>query len=175
MNARTSAAVCYLGILAAAVAAAPKSSTPKPWVLRFDGAGPVKVGMSLAQLNTALNENFSMPEDEDEKACFFAESAKYPGIAFMVQSGRVTRVDVIKPNIATASGIRVGDSEALVMKVYGQKLKVEPHAYTGPEGHYLTVYSPDGRYGLRFETDGQKVTGFYAGERHAIAYVEGCL
>ena len=65
MNARTSAAVCYLGILAASLAAAPKPSTPKAWVLRFDGTGPVKIGMSLEQLNTALNENFSMPEDED--------------------------------------------------------------------------------------------------------------
>ena len=92
----------------------------------------------------------------------------------MVQSGRVTRADVTKRNIATASGIRVGDSEALVMKVYGRKLKVEPHAYTGPEGHYLTVYSPEGRYGLRFETDGRKVTGFYAGERDAVGYIEGC-
>jgi hypothetical protein len=86
---------------------------------------------------------------------------------------RVTRADVTRRNIPTASGIRVGDSEALVMKVYGRKIKVEPHAYD-PEGRYLTLYSSDGRYGLRFETDGRKVTGFYAGESHAIAYIEGC-
>lgn len=130
--------------------------------------------MSLDQLNMALSGSFSVPEEEEEKDCFYAVPSQHPGIAFMVQNGRVTRADVTKRDIPTASGIRVGDSETRVKKVYGARVKVEPHAYTGPEGHYLTAYSPDGRYGLRFETDGQKVTGFYAGEPHAIAYIEGC-
>src|ERR1051326_4259734 len=62
-------------------------AAPKPWVLRFDGAGPVRIGMTLDQLNAALHENIDMPDDEDGKACFYAESAKHPGIAFMVQIG----------------------------------------------------------------------------------------
>ena len=163
-----------VAVLLCVVVVATASAAPKPWVLHFDGAGPVKIGMTLNQLNRALNESFSMPDDDGEKACFYRESSKRPGIAFMVEEGRITRVDVTKRNISTASGIRVGDSEAQVMKAYSGKIEVEPHAYTGPEGHYLTVYSSDGRYGLRFETDGHEITGFYAGEKHAIAYIEGC-
>src|ERR1041384_128693 len=163
MNPRTVTAALLLCLAVISTLAA-----AKPWVLRFDGAGPVKIGMSLDQLNAALNEGFSIPEDEEEKACFYAEPSRHPGIAFMVQNGRVTRADVTKRNISTALGIRVGDSEARVMKAYGARIKVESHAYTGPEGHYLTVYSQKGRYGLRFETDGRKVTSFYAGEAPAI-------
>ena len=149
-------------------------AAPKPWVLRFDGAGPVRIGMTLDQLNAALHENIDMPDDEDGKACFYAESAKHPGIAFMVQNGRVTRADVTQPNISTASGVRVGDSEERVMKVYGARIRLDPHAYTGPEGHYLTLHSMDRRYALRFEIDGHKVTSFYAGGVRAVAYIEGC-
>jgi hypothetical protein len=159
-------------LLCMVVAGAP--AAPKQWALRFDGAGPVKIGMSLDQLNATLSGSFSVPEDEEEKDCFYAESSQHPGIAFMIQDGRVTRIDVTKSTIATASGIRVGDAEERVKKAYGARIKVEAHAYTGPQGHYLTLYSHDRRFGMRFETDGQKVTGFYAGETHAILYIEGC-
>ena len=53
-------------------------------------------------------------------------------------------------------------------------LKVEPHNYTAPEGHYLTVLASNGRYGIRFETDEGKIVKFYAGQLQAIALVEGC-
>jgi hypothetical protein len=56
----------------------------KEWVVRFDGAGPVKIGMSLSELNAALHESFSMPADKEEQACFYVEHAKYPGVAFMI-------------------------------------------------------------------------------------------
>jgi hypothetical protein len=31
------------------------------WVLRFDGMGPVRVGMTVNQVNAALGESFSTP------------------------------------------------------------------------------------------------------------------
>jgi hypothetical protein len=144
------------------------------WVIRFDGTGPVKIGMSLSELNAVLHEGFSMPEDKDEQACFYAEPSKHPGVAFMIQEGHVTRVDVDRAGVSTVEGIKIGDSESQVMQVYGNKLKAEPHHYTAPEGHYMTMLSSNEHYGMRFETDGGKVVRFYAGQRQAIAYVEGC-
>jgi hypothetical protein len=146
----------------------------RAWVVRFDGIGPAKIGMSLSELNSTLHESFSMPKDEDERACFYVEQSKHPGVGFMIQKGHVTRVDVDQPGVATAEGIKIGDSESQAMKVYGRKLKVEPHHYTAPEGHYLTVLSNNERYGIRFETDGGKIVRFYAGQLQAIALVEGC-
>jgi hypothetical protein len=144
------------------------------WVVRFDGTGPVKIGMSLSELNAALHEKFLMPQDEDQRACFYVNHAKHPGVAFMIQEGHVTRVDVDGPGVSTAEGIKIGDSESRAKQVYGNKLKVEPHHYTAPEGHYLTLLSGNERYGIRFETDEGKIVRFYAGQRQAITYVEGC-
>jgi|SRR5579859_2678165 len=149
-------------------------TTAHEWVVHFDGIGPVKIGMSLSELNAVLHENFSMPEDKDEQTCFYVEHAKHPGVAFMIQEGHVTRVDVDGSGVATALGIKIGDSESQAMKVYGNKLKVEPHHYTAPEGHYLTVLSGNERYGIRFETDEGKIVRFYSGQLQAIGLVEGC-
>jgi len=49
-----------------------------------------------------------------------------------------------------------------------------PHHYGGPEGHYLTLTSPDGGLGIRFETNGHSVERWYAGTTEAIGRVEGC-
>lgn len=145
------------------------------WVLHEDGIGPVKVGMSLSQLNTVLHEKFSMPGSKDDQGCFYVNPTKNPHVAFMIEDGRLARIDVDGPGVATAEGIQVGDSEARALQVYGSRLKVEPHAYTGPEGHYLTVRSKSGRYGIRFETDKGKIETFYAGRFEAVQYIEGCL
>jgi hypothetical protein len=147
------------------------------WVIRKDGVGPAKVGMTLAQLNAALGERFTKPSEKGEEgeggdACFYVKTAKHPHLSFMIEDGRLSRVDVDAPGIRTTEGSQVGDSEAKVQKVYGSKLKVEPGAYGG---RYLTVRSPDGHYGIRFETDEAKITGFYAGQFKTIQYVEGCL
>ena len=61
-----------------------------------------------------------------------------------------------------------------VIERYGPRLLVKPHAYDGPEEKYLTIYSKDKRYGVRFETDGVKVTRYYVGTAEAVQYIEGC-
>ena len=163
--------VLFASILFATVVV---STAAQVWVVGFDSTGPVKIGMSLAELNAALHEKFVMPQDKEEQECFYVEQPKHPGVAFMIEEGHVTRVDVNRPGISTAEGIKVGDSEARAMRVYGNKLKIEPHYYTAPEGHYLTVLSDNQRYGIRFETDEGKIVSFYAGQKQTIAYVEGC-
>jgi hypothetical protein len=144
------------------------------WVLRQDGIGPVKIGMDLAQLNTILHEKFAMPESKDEQPCFYVDTAQHPHVSFMMVKGRLARIDVDGAGVLTADGIQVGDSEEHARQVYGSRLTVKPHAYTGPEGHYLTIRSVDGRYGIRFETDNGKITMLYAGRFDAIQYIEGC-
>jgi hypothetical protein len=78
----------------------------------------------------------------------------------------------LKAGVATAEGVQVGDSEEHAKQVYGSRLKIEPHHYT--DGHYLTVASKSGGYGIRFETENGKIETFYGGTFEAIQYVEGC-
>jgi len=162
-------------ILAVVVVLISASQAVDTWLVRPDGVGPVKVGMSLTQLNTAFHERFLMPKNKDDQGCFYVNPMTYPQIAFMIEDGHLVRVDVNKRGVSTAEGIQAGDAEARAKKVYGPKLKVEPSKYSGDEGgHYLTVRSGDGRYGVRFETEKGKITEFYAGTYTAIQYVEGC-
>ena len=142
-------------------------------VIRPDGVGPIKMGMTVAQLSDALHQKFSMPEHKEDQGCFFVHPRVYPAV--MIEDGKVVRVDVDQPGILTAEGVQVGDTEEHAKKVYGPRLKIEPSKYAGDEGgHYLTVLSNDRRYGIRFETEQGKITTFYAGTSAAIQYAEGC-
>ncbi|MDP9158653.1 MAG: hypothetical protein M3O09_00275, partial [Acidobacteriota bacterium] len=40
------------------------------WVLREDGIGPVKIGMTLAELNSVLHAEPSLTDDKDNEGCF---------------------------------------------------------------------------------------------------------
>lgn len=163
----------FIIILALATLTASSFLADDGWVVREDGIGPVKVGMTLSQLNRVLNEKFSMPRDKGDQGCFYVKPAKHPHISFMIEDGHLVRIDIDKAGLATAEGIQVGDSEARALRVYGHRLKTEPQEYPG--GNYLTVRSVDGRYGIRFETAKGKVQTFYAGRFEAVQYVEGCL
>ena len=92
----------------------------------------------------------------------------------MILNGRVARIDVNDNTaIITAEGIHVGDSEERALQAYGKRLKVTPHAYV-PGGHYLTTFSTDRKYGIRYESEDGAVTRYYAGTAEAISFIEGC-
>ncbi len=143
-------------------------------IIRFDGIGPVRVGMNLSELNKALHTSFKRPTDPDEQACAYVEVPHQSRIGIMILDGRVARVDIGNTSTRTAEGIHNGDSEARAMEVYGKRLKVEPNHYDPENGHYLTLPSSDRKYGIRFESDDGKITSFYAGTANAIEFVEGC-
>src|SRR5579864_3007588 len=140
------------------------------WFVREDGVGSAKIAMTLAQLSAVLHEKFSMPSEKSDQGCFYVSPRGRRHISFMIEDGRLVRVDVDAPGISTSSGIQVGDSEAHAREVYGSKIEVTDHKYIDT-GHYLTARSADGRYGVRFETDKGKITMFYAGTYDAIQYV----
>jgi hypothetical protein len=93
---------------------------------------------------------------------------------FSTGDGVVERADVDGARASTVDGIQVGDSEAQTRRVYEARRTLEPHQHTGPEGHYLTIPSDNGKLGIRFETDKGKIARFYAGQFEAVQYVEGC-
>ena len=149
-----------------------KENKSNTWVLREDGIGPVKIGMTLSELNSVLHEETLMTDDKDNEGCFYVKPKKLANALFMIIDGRLARIDVDGLGITTERGILVGDSESHTLRVYGPSVKVVPNIYT--DGHYLTVRSRTGEYGIRFETDKGKIERFYAGEFTAIQFVEGC-
>lgn len=162
--------------LATMVTAMGPALSVSPQRVAFTSIGKARIGMNEQALVRALGAPLThvAPEAEEE-GCYYASGRGLPnGVSLMMLNDRLARVDVHEPGVSTISGAGMGTSESELKRLYGSKLVQEPHAYTGPEGHYLTLRSADGRHGVRFETDGLSVTGFYAGTAEAIQYIEGC-
>ena len=149
-------------------------------VLRHDGFGPLRVGMTAAEAEAALGHfrliPFNPGAPADSMACGYGESDRLPaGVKVMMEGARVVRLDVGSGDVATAEGARIGDTEARVQQLYPGRVTVGPHKYT--DGHYLTVRSAeasDTTHLIVFETDGQAVLRFRGGQKPQVEYVESC-
>ena len=163
------ALLVFLAITSAALAQPPS--------IRFDGFGPVTVGMSKAEVDRALAQKLEQPPESHDNECeYFAPTQGLTGVLFMFSHGRLVRVDVEKGKTQTALGIRIGDSIAKIKKAYTARVAITAHQYIpAPHGKYVTVKSPDGKHAIRFETDNGRVVAFYSGRFPEVEYVERCL
>lgn len=147
------------------------------WAATFETVGPLRIGMSLAQVNQALGTHLAAPEvpDADPSGrCVYLEPPRNPAIGLMLIDGRLARIDIVKKGIDVTTGIAVGDSTAAVVAAYGSRITTEPDAYYPRRGRYLTVLSASGRYGMRFVILDGRVTAYYSGTSEALRFVEGC-
>lgn len=142
--------------------------------LSFTGIGPVRIGMTEAQLRGVLKEKVERSDLEED--CAYLEPAA-TGISFMLLNSRLARVDITAGAWLTEAGAGIGTSEADIHRLY-PRVRVEPHPYYDEGlGHYLrmTPTNPGlSRYELLLETEGGKVTSFRAGLSRAVGLIEGC-
>lgn len=139
------------------------------WKASARQIGPVRIGMTIPEAETALRARFEAQAETGE--CVYRRSPAAPrGVLFMQVNGRVARVDVTGFDVSTDAGIGVGASEMEVRDAYGAAVETTPHKYT--DGHYLTVSNADHR--IVFETDGQWVTRYRVGRVPEVEWVEGC-
>ncbi|MEA3029436.1 MAG: hypothetical protein QOJ53_636 [Sphingomonadales bacterium] len=140
------------------------------------GIGELRIGMpaaTLREMGAIRDEN---PLEEDGGDCNYWHLPNRDGLAFMVVGGRVVRIDIDNPAYRTASGAHVGMSEAAVRAIYGAALRVEPHPYTGPEGHYLILRARAEPYGLIFATNYEngRTESLRVGLWRYVQLIEGC-
>lgn len=156
----------------------PRDSTPRDslaWTVDAHGIGRVRVGASLAALSKLLDEPLHASYSYNETCDYVRPHALPSGVKLMVSHDTVVRVDVDSGAVLTTSGAGIGASEARILTIYGGRVSVQPHPYTGPIGHYLIVPAPgDTMYRLIFETDGRIVTRYRAGRRPEVDFKEGC-
>lgn len=161
-------AVLLVAALACMGAAAPARLSP-------DGYGPAKVGMTHGQVERALGVTLEDAEVFTEGCLESGPAGNRPGVMFMFEDGRLTRVTTTDDaSVRTAGGLHVGSSVAEVRKAYGKSLVREPAPYADAPAHDLFAWrSP--RRGLRFEIDEKgRVAAIHAGSE-SIRYIEGCL
>jgi hypothetical protein len=147
--------------------------TSTAWVLDEGGIGPVRVGMTADEAKTALGGGFNPTGDP---ACQYVRLGdEHPGVAVMLEKGKVVRVDVDRGTEATTTGVRIGDTAARVEEAYPNP-RVMPHKYTA--GQYIVAIPgapADTMRRVVFETDSAgTVTRFRGGVYPAVEHVEVC-
>jgi hypothetical protein len=146
-----------------------------PWdaPVTLHGIGDLRIGTPVAALRHmgATGENYPDPDVD----CSYWQAPRWPGLMMMVSGGRVVRIETEDRRYRTASGARVGMTEAEIRRLY-PAMRVEPHPYTGPQGHYLVYRARGEPYGLIVETDPDtgRATQFRAGLWEAVQLIEGC-
>lgn len=159
-----------------APAAAPPTDTvpvpADPWAVGVTGVGELQIGMRLPELMPHLEQGTDTTGIGG--GCRFVTVAEAPdSIGFMVESGRLARIDVRGGPTPTHEGARIGDEERRIEELY-PGLRRMPHKYT--DGNYLVVIpsATDSLHRYVFETDGERVTRYRAGVYPQVEWVEGC-
>jgi hypothetical protein len=159
------------------------------WVVYLRSAGPVQIGMSVAEVRSRIGDSDAylvqaprqrreLPHEPDDSPCAYMVSARIPEqIGLMFERGNLVRIDVYDQGIRTASGAQVGDTESRILDVYPGKIDVQQHRYPPAGAHYM-IFTPvdqiDRDVRMLFETDGTYVTRYRTGLAEAVANVEGC-
>ncbi|MGI8944170.1 MAG: hypothetical protein ACR2FJ_08090 [Qipengyuania sp.] len=188
-----------------APALAPVDASPTPRVpqnsnglapLTAEGWGPLKIGMTLAEVTAALGPD-SNPEavgGPDPESCDQFRPARAPeGMLVMVEDGRLTSISLIRQaKVKTDRGLGLGIPAAEVRAAYGDKLQATPHKYGEPPQEYLTVWAtgggvpmragaaaatgevPANSRGIQYEVNASGNVGAIHAGGPSILYVEGC-
>jgi hypothetical protein len=162
------------------LALAGPAATPAPspgWRLTPDGYGPARIGMTPAQLASALSIRLEGDALEDENVCVEKTAVQgYRGFFFLFERGRLSRISATEPSQAvTALGLGMGATATQVRRAYGPGLRAETHTYYGRPAEYLTFWPRRGdARGIRFETGAdRRVETIHVGGA-SIRYIEGC-
>ena len=162
-----------LGVALLLAAAAP---TLGSWPLTVDGWGPVKIGMSRAQVEKALHVKLKGEPLDDEASCIeLVPKGPDRGLWFLFEGYKLRRISIAAPSkVVTPRGIGIGTGADAVRRAYGRKLQAEPHHYEDLPSEYLTFWTVPGKRGVRFETNSKReVQTIHAGT-DAIQLIEGC-
>lgn len=148
----------------------------EPWDAppTMHGIGGLRIGTPVAALRAMGAAGEAYPDPEID--CSYWRAPQWPGLAMMVSGGRVVRIQTVDPRYRTASGARVGMSEAEILAIYGAAMRVEPDPYSGPDGHYLIYRARNEPYGMIVETDPEtgRASGIRVGLWEAVQLIEGC-
>ena len=164
----------------------PAASSTAPH-LTAEGWGPLRIGMTRAEVVAALGEDAN-PEavgGPDPASCDEFRPERAPeAMLVMVERDRLTRISLIRPSdVTTDRGYGVGDPGDGIAAAYGAEAVREPHKYEPAPAGYITVWSrgggsgyvedPDAR-GLVFEVGQDGAVKAIRAGGPSIQYVEGC-
>ena len=167
-------------------ASAPAPETPPPAaanVLTANGFGPLRIGMTRAEVETALgaDANPGAVGGPDPASCDIFHPARAPeGLQVMIENGVLTNVRLIRAStVDTDRGLGIGDTATRVKSVYGSSAEVVPHKYVEAPAEYITAWATSDHTsaaarGIKYEIGQDGAVQSIAGGGPSIQYVEGC-
>jgi hypothetical protein len=187
-----------LGMITAAILSMPAHAQ----VLSWQGVGPAKLGMTVAEAERALNAKLGGVEQPYSKDCYVVSRAdgKDEALSYVIVDGRIAVIYLFlddgrrpDPHIVDASGIGVGSTEADIGHAYGQtertfapyeseETKEEiaertKHGITEPRllHYWVIAKNPDATRAIIFETQDRKVTYWRTGVIPDVMAWEDCI
>ena len=171
----------------AAVAPSPPAD---PNALTATGFGPLRIGMTKAEVVAALGDD-SDPNSvggAEPEVCDQWRPARAPeGLLVMIQDGVLTRISIARGStLKTDRGFGIGDAASAIKGAYGASFVVEPHKYSPPPAEDIFVWTTGGpaapggyvedpaARGVRYEIDGDGKVGIIHVGGPSIQLVEGC-
>lgn len=145
----------------------------------FDGVAGVAFGSAPDPLREAWPGGVAPDAAAAPGDCQFLYAQPKPpesyGVAFMVEDGRLVRVDVDAPDVLAPGGGHAGMTLDELRATYAGRFQEQPHKYE-EGGKVLVVAAPGGSAGrLVFEVDAAgRVTQWRIGLPPQVDYIEGC-
>lgn len=158
------------------------SSSPKPtvhtrWAVTDSGAGVLRIGMTRDQLALDLHAPVPKHTRADSGCAYLAIGGIPAGMRTMWVAATLARIDIGAPKLSTDRGVKIGDEQSKVEKLYRGRVSAMPAKYD-PRGKYLVVRPvppADSSHRIVFETDSStKVTRYRVGREPEVEWVEGC-
>jgi hypothetical protein len=154
------------------------AATPAAGAITFEGFGPATFGADQEQVRIAWGRDLEAAPPEPATCYYLMPQPPPPGgyrIAFMIEGGRFSRIDVRADDIVAPGGGRAGMNAVEIEALYPGRVETRPHKYV-EGGKYLRI--PDETSGegvLLFATDAQgRVSEWRIGVPPQVDYVEGC-
>lgn len=163
---------------------APPASTDATPRLTANGWGPLRIGMSRAEITAVAGEdaNPGLVGGPEPEACDQYRPTGAPeGMLLMLENDTLTRITLMRESrVRTERGFGLGDSASVVLAAYGSAARSSPHKYRDAPSAYITVWTtpPQGTEparGIVYEIDDQGLVGQVHAGAESITYVEGCL
>ena len=138
------------------------------------GIDRVMFGMTVEEAQRAAGTRFTLVTPRDE--CFLATPDDAPtGITFWIVESTLERVDVDTPAITTRSGAGLGDSEARILELFGERIHTRPLADgSGNLLAYVPKDASDRQFRVMFQSDGYRVVRLWSGRLPWAEWMAGC-
>lgn len=169
--------VLLVASLAAVSHAQAQPATPTADViLTMNAYGPIQIGAPVADVRRQLvqmgHKDLPSLAKVTKKGCSYFHASKE--LQFMVNDGKIVRIETTEKNVVTPSGIRVGSTLEKVRKAFGSRIEdMQQHYAEDARLRTIILESGDRKYAIRVD-GGQFVDELFAGASYAIRYAEGC-